>query len=209
MSSISSGTREEILERDDRECRFCGITNADHKEEQGRELSLHHIIKQKSGGSDDPENLITVCSSCHKTLESTQADALSRIANNEMKPDEKEELQEKVEDYKESAIYYQKRFEDLSDVYSACLNSMTHQNSVTVYAVHETRYVTSRLRYIGRDEEKAIEKFQECEHHATMETTEVMGVKPIELVDIDRVEHGTVADGFRDIKEELADGEMG
>lgn len=78
--SMSSNTaKAKAKERDDYRCRFCGTTQEQHKEEYGRGLHAHHIIKDNDGGIDSPRNLITVCRSCHNTLEKTQADALSRI----------------------------------------------------------------------------------------------------------------------------------
>jgi len=34
-----------------------------------RDLEEHHVIPQRFGGSDGPENVVTVCSKCHKRLE--------------------------------------------------------------------------------------------------------------------------------------------
>lgn len=74
-----STAKKRAKERDDYQCRFCGITQEQHKGEYGRGLHAHHIIKDADGGADHPRNLITVCRTCHTTLENTQADALSRI----------------------------------------------------------------------------------------------------------------------------------
>lgn len=71
--------KEKAKERDDYRCRFCGIKKEQHKDEYGRDLHAHHIIKDNDGGADHPRNFITVCRDCHTTLEQTQADALSRI----------------------------------------------------------------------------------------------------------------------------------
>lgn len=45
--------------RDD--CYFCG----DH----GTVLQEHHIVPKRHGGSDEPENLVKVCPTCHQKLE--------------------------------------------------------------------------------------------------------------------------------------------
>ena len=79
MSQLTEAQRRPVLERDGYECRFCGMSEEEHKLEHGKGLSIHHIIKARNGGSSEPENLITVCTGCHKTIESTQADALERI----------------------------------------------------------------------------------------------------------------------------------
>jgi len=42
------------------ECHFCDETEA---------LDRHHIVPQRHGGSDDEENLVTVCPNCHRKLE--------------------------------------------------------------------------------------------------------------------------------------------
>ena len=49
------GRREEILERDGRECRACGSASR---------LHVHH----RKPGVNDPDWLITVCAACHVRL---------------------------------------------------------------------------------------------------------------------------------------------
>jgi len=71
--------REDVLDRDGHACRFCGTTNEEHREEHGRGLHAHHIIPDGDGGPDSMRNLITVCQSCHRTLESTHARAISQL----------------------------------------------------------------------------------------------------------------------------------
>lgn len=48
-----------ILKRDGYKCVGCGNT---------RRLQVHHIIPVSAGGSDDPSNLITLCSDCHEQI---------------------------------------------------------------------------------------------------------------------------------------------
>ena len=55
-------TREYILYRDGHECRLCGGKRKDPV------LEIHHKIRRIDGGSDRPENLITLCSTCHNLL---------------------------------------------------------------------------------------------------------------------------------------------
>jgi len=62
--------RQKVRERDNHECRFCESEN---------NLHTHHIVPRSADGSDDLDNLITVCASCHNTVESTQGKALKRI----------------------------------------------------------------------------------------------------------------------------------
>lgn len=72
-------TRRRVLERDDHACRFCGVTDDQHRDEHDRGLHAHHIIPKNDGGGDVAENLITVCCRCHRTLEETHAKAIGQI----------------------------------------------------------------------------------------------------------------------------------
>lgn len=53
---VSDAVRAYVLERDNHECQSCGST---------RRLTLHHIIYRFYGGSNEAENLVTICSLCH------------------------------------------------------------------------------------------------------------------------------------------------
>jgi len=53
--------RLEILARDQEKCQVCFI--------QDLMPNIHHIIPRKHGGTDDPKNLILLCSSCHGMVE--------------------------------------------------------------------------------------------------------------------------------------------
>ena len=55
-------TRAMVLSRDGHTCRCCGGKRKDSR------LEVHHIIYRSHGGSDDPENLVTLCHTCHKKL---------------------------------------------------------------------------------------------------------------------------------------------
>lgn len=65
--------RQQVLERDDYECQSCGMDDADHIEEVGCSLDIHHIVPQRE--FDDPENahaldnLVALCKSCHQSHE--------------------------------------------------------------------------------------------------------------------------------------------
>ena len=48
--------REIALERDERKCAECGYS---------QQNVVHHIIKRADGGTDDINNLITLCPICH------------------------------------------------------------------------------------------------------------------------------------------------
>jgi len=51
-----------ILNRDGYKCQHCKGKSKDKK------LHVHHIIWKSKGGSDEPKNLITLCSECHSEL---------------------------------------------------------------------------------------------------------------------------------------------
>ena len=53
-----SSRREAILHRDNYTCQCCGKKNC--------RLEVHHIKFRSNGGTDDEENLITLCEDCHK-----------------------------------------------------------------------------------------------------------------------------------------------
>ncbi len=52
--------REKVLIRDHYSCQICN---------KDTNLHVHHKIKRKNGGSHDPNNLITLCGSCHRAIE--------------------------------------------------------------------------------------------------------------------------------------------
>ena len=53
-----SSKREAILHRDNYTCQCCGKKNC--------RLEVHHVKFKSNGGTDDEENLITLCEDCHK-----------------------------------------------------------------------------------------------------------------------------------------------
>ena len=55
--------REFVLHRDGHKCQN---PNCKHKDKDKKQiLKVHHIIYRSKGGTDRPENLITLCSKCH------------------------------------------------------------------------------------------------------------------------------------------------
>jgi len=58
---FSRSVSEAIKERDDWRCYICG---------KDTDLHVHHIIPRSDGGPDIPENLVTLCSGCHRSVES-------------------------------------------------------------------------------------------------------------------------------------------
>lgn len=55
-----SSKREAILHRDNYNCQLCGKKHT--------LLEVHHIIWRSRGGSDDEDNLITLCHDCHSKI---------------------------------------------------------------------------------------------------------------------------------------------
>ena len=60
IGDISNTTRQRVLMRDDNRCHICSCPN---------NLHLHHMIPRKYGGNHDESNLITLCASCHRHIE--------------------------------------------------------------------------------------------------------------------------------------------
>ena len=52
-------TREYVLFRDNHQCQHC------HGKSNDNILNVHHIVSRKTGG-DSPDNLVTLCETCHK-----------------------------------------------------------------------------------------------------------------------------------------------
>lgn len=55
-------TKAMVLARDEYTCQLCKGKHKDSK------LEVHHIIYRRNGGSDEAENLITLCHTCHTKL---------------------------------------------------------------------------------------------------------------------------------------------
>ena len=55
-----SSRREAILNRDNYTCQVCGKKHT--------RLEVHHIIYRSQGGTNDENNLITLCKDCHKDI---------------------------------------------------------------------------------------------------------------------------------------------
>lgn len=57
-------TKAMVLNRDNYTCQYCRGKHKDSK------LEVHHIVFRSHGGSDEADNLITLCHTCHKDLHS-------------------------------------------------------------------------------------------------------------------------------------------
>lgn len=60
-AGIPPRVRRAVLERDGHRCRSAGCGDA-------RFLAVHHRTPREAGGTNDPENLLTLCASCHRAV---------------------------------------------------------------------------------------------------------------------------------------------
>jgi len=60
---VSRAFRNRIFLRDNLTCQSCGLVSED-----AAELHLHHKIPRAQNGTNDPENLTTLCCDCHKDV---------------------------------------------------------------------------------------------------------------------------------------------
>ncbi len=64
LSEVSwQETARKVRKRDGHVCQMCGEFGV------GRSLDVHHIVPVVSGGNNHPDNLITLCISCHRKAE--------------------------------------------------------------------------------------------------------------------------------------------
>lgn len=61
MSAYSS-TKRAIKEDFDYTCQFC------YQQFPANKLQIHHILRRRDGGTNNPNNLIPLCSDCHLTV---------------------------------------------------------------------------------------------------------------------------------------------
>lgn len=57
---VHKKVREAVIKRDGLQCAYCG------KNRQIKNLSLDHITPVKSGGTNDPSNLVMACYKCNE-----------------------------------------------------------------------------------------------------------------------------------------------
>jgi HNH endonuclease len=63
--NIKDADRRRVLRRDKYTCVKCGWNHKLWNRSDPRHLELHHVEHHVRGGSNDPENLITLCIVCH------------------------------------------------------------------------------------------------------------------------------------------------
>lgn len=57
--------REQVKKRDNYTCRECGLTEEESYNRYGQPLQVHHMIPYIVCETHDPDNLITLCNTCH------------------------------------------------------------------------------------------------------------------------------------------------
>ena len=73
--------REYVLFRDNHTCQICKGKSKDTV------LEVHHIIPRSKGGTDRPDNLITLCRTCHERLHKGEIKTTLKHKNNGFKPE--------------------------------------------------------------------------------------------------------------------------
>lgn len=74
IDGFTSLRKTEVQERDNYTCRVCGKANS---------LEVHHIVKAIHGGDSKLDNLITLCISCHRAIDTLDIEyALKKCINN-------------------------------------------------------------------------------------------------------------------------------
>lgn len=78
--------RDKARERDNWECVVCGLDNGEHKQRYGKGLEVHHIKPFDEFESPEEanrlENLVTVCCSCHGTLQQMEVERQKNMIGN-------------------------------------------------------------------------------------------------------------------------------
>lgn len=59
--------RKQAIKRDGERCILCGVSRDEHRDTIGQDLDVHHIVPTSKGGPKyDPDNLATLCRTCHE-----------------------------------------------------------------------------------------------------------------------------------------------
>lgn len=61
-AKLTNQQRQAIYRRDGWRCALCDST---------KYLQIHHCVKRSQGGTNNPENLITLCADCHAVAHGT------------------------------------------------------------------------------------------------------------------------------------------
>jgi len=66
--AIADRDRRTVLMRDDYTCQSCGWNRSKWDPADPRNLEVHHVEHHAKGGSNEPENLRTLCNICHDEI---------------------------------------------------------------------------------------------------------------------------------------------
>jgi len=72
MTTIPPRVRREVLSRDRHRCQAPGCGRS-------RFLEVHHIVPRLQGGTNQADNLVTLCGSCHRLWHEHKSEALIKI----------------------------------------------------------------------------------------------------------------------------------
>lgn len=77
---LSARVRAEVLLRDGRTCQMCGKAAGD-TDDNGRPVQLHigHKVDKSHGGTNEPSNLETLCSTCNEGAKNLTQEPPSRV----------------------------------------------------------------------------------------------------------------------------------
>lgn len=104
LSDIPQNTKEFVLQRDGWKCKVCG---------RRTDLHIHHKTKRIDGGDHSPSNLVTLCASCHRYVETFDIDRATKgCYKNALKYYKFEE--------KEQVITFDEIRKELLDIYHKC-----------------------------------------------------------------------------------------
>lgn len=164
MSQLKQSTREKVLKRDGNQCRFCEITEEEHRDKHDKGLSVHHIIPRRAGGGDDVDNLMAVCTTCHRTIESTQGEAIKKI---EQGYTDRNALEEKIanlrSDNDELSRKLHEQQEETQNILKGVDQLLNGRVNVKVYTVVDIDSgLEPRIKYLGTNLEHAQEVFEEA-----------------------------------------------
>lgn len=128
LSGFTDSVKNQILERDGFKCRICS---------RNSNLHIHHIIPRQQGGSHNPDNLITLCASCHGAIETKDIDlAIKKGIKNILKE------KPKVLTYRE-------------------IETINMENRVKLERIYESLIETQDICYVGVDKNTILKEFEE------------------------------------------------
>lgn len=128
LSGFTDNKKQQILERDGFKCRICF---------RNTNLHIHHIIPRQHGGNHDPDNLITLCASCHGVIESRDINlAIRKCLKNYLIEKPKELSQREIE-------------------------TINMENRVKLESIYEYMIETLDKSFIGVDKNVILKEFEE------------------------------------------------